>query len=256
MDFVGDLAMWQRRAADGPEGRERRRAAAEALAIETGQALLDLGCGGGYLVQELALAVGRGGRAVGLDISAEQLAAARETCKRLPAAEFVEGNATNMIFEDASFDGLASIQTLEFVPDVDAALAEARRVLKPGGRAALISGLWDDVRFHGAEPKLNRRMFDTFRGYSRHPMLPLEMPRRLEEAGFGGVMRRPIVFFNGALHENSYGYCLSRVAAAFAIGQGFPEGDANRWLGQLDAANRERRFGFVAVLILTTATAV
>ena len=256
MDFTGDIALWQRRVAHGPEGKARRRAAAEALTIETGHALLDLGCGGGYLVQEFALAVGRGGRAVGLDVSAEQLTAAREICNDLPAVELVEGNATDMIFADAAFDGLASIQTLEYVADVDAALAEVRRVLKPGGKAALISVLWDHFCFHGAAPDLNDRIMDVFRAHCPHQMLPLEMPRRLKSTGFGGVMRKPIVFFNGSLHENAYGYWVAKIVAAFAIGQGVSETDASLWLDQLDEASKEGRFGFISIPVLTTATAI
>ena len=102
-----------------------------ALAVESGQAVLDLGCGGGHLVRELALAVGDGGRAVGPDMSAEQLSAARALCASLPAAELTEGDATDMSFEDGTFDGLASIQTLEYVPDVDGALAEAQLRRRP-----------------------------------------------------------------------------------------------------------------------------
>ncbi len=256
MDFSGDIGLWQRKVAEGPEGIARRMAVFEALAIESGQAVLDLGCGGGHLVRELALAVGDGGRAVGLDMSAEQLGAARALCAGLPAAELTEGDAADLSFEDGAFDGLASIQTLEYVPDVDGALAEARRVLKPGGKAAFVSVLWDHWRFHGADPELNDRMLDVWRAHCSHQMLPIEMPRRLTATGFGGVVRRPIAFFNGALHENAFALWASKFAAAFAIGQGFPEEDARRWQEQLDQADKEGRFGFVSVPVLTTATAI
>jgi SAM-dependent methyltransferase len=256
MDFTGDIGLWQRRIAEGPEGIARRMAAFDALAVESGQAVLDLGCGGGHLVRELALAVGDGGRVVGLDVSADQLAAARALCDGLPAAELVEGDATGMTFEDGTFDGLASIQTLEYIPDVDRALAEARRVLKPGGKAALVSVLWDHFRFHGAEPELNERMIDAFRAHCPHQMLPMELPRKLAAAGFGGVARKPIAFLNGALHENTLALWAAKIIAAFAVGQGIAEDDAARWLDQLAEADREGRFGFVSVPVLTTATAI
>ena len=76
MDFGGDMGLWQRKIATSSEGAARRMAVYEALAIESGQAILDLGCGGGHLVREIALAVGDGGRVVGLDASADQLKAA------------------------------------------------------------------------------------------------------------------------------------------------------------------------------------
>jgi SAM-dependent methyltransferase len=256
MDFSGDFGLWQRKVAEGPEGMARRMAVFEALAVESGQAILDLGCGGGHLVREFALAVGDRGRAVGLDVNAEQLEAARAVCDGLPAAELVEGDATNMAFEDGTFDGLAAIQTLEYIPDVDRALAEARRVLKPGGKAALVSVLWDHWRFHGADPGLNARMLDTWRAHCPHQMLPVELPRKLTAAGFGGVLRRPMAFLNGTLHENAYALWAAKIVAAFAVGQGIAEEDAARWLDQLAEADREGRFGFVSVPVLTTATAI
>ena len=73
MDFGGDFGLWQRNIAESPEGTARRLAVFDALAVNTGQAVLDLGCGGGHLVRDLALAVGDSGRVVGLDASKDQL---------------------------------------------------------------------------------------------------------------------------------------------------------------------------------------
>ncbi|MFV2035944.1 MAG: methyltransferase domain-containing protein [Halocynthiibacter sp.] len=228
----------------------------EALAIESGQAILDLGCGGGHLVREIALAVGDKGRAVGLDASAGQLRAAATLCDALAAVELNEGDATDMSFDDATFDGLASIQMLEYIPDVDRALAESRRVLKPGGKAALVSVLWDHWRFHGADQELTDRMLDIWRAHCSHQMLPLEMPRKLAAAGYGGVLRRPMAFFNGTMHENSFALWASQLVAAFATGKGIEEAEAALWLDQLSQADSEGRFGFVSVPVLTTAIAV
>ena len=69
MDFGGDIGLWQRKIAEGLEGTSRRLAVFEALAISSGQTVLDLGCGGGHLVRDIALAVGDSGRVVGLDAS-------------------------------------------------------------------------------------------------------------------------------------------------------------------------------------------
>lgn len=76
MDFGDDIGLWQRNIAEGPEGTKRRLAIFQALAINSGQAILDLGCGGGHLARDLALAVGDNGRAVGLDASTAQLESA------------------------------------------------------------------------------------------------------------------------------------------------------------------------------------
>jgi hypothetical protein len=87
-------------------------------------------------------------------------------------------------------------------------------------------------------------------------MLPIELPRKLMATGFGGVLRRPIAFFNGTLHENAYAMWASKFAAAFVISQGLPEEDVRRWQEQLDQADKEGRFAFVSVPILSTATAI
>jgi len=255
MDFGGDIGLWQRKIAEGLEGTSRRLAVFDALGISSGQAVLDLGCGGGHLVRDIALAVGDSGRIVGLDASKEQIAAARSLCSDIAVAELIEGDATNLPFDDASFDSLASIQMLEYVPDVDAAIAEARRVLKPGSKAALVSVLWDHWRFHGAEPDLNNKMHEVWRKHCFHQMLPMEIPTKLEVAGFDGIAQKPIAFMNNTMHENAFSLWAAKLVAAFAVGKGVDEKEAALWLEQLDTADTEGRFGFVSVPVLTTAIA-
>jgi hypothetical protein len=87
-------------------------------------------------------------------------------------------------------------------------------------------------------------------------MLPMELSSKLAAAGFGGIVRKPIGYINVALHENAYAFLAAKVVAAFAVGQGISEEDANSWLDQLSRAEREGRFGFVSVPVITTATAI
>ena len=77
----------QRRVAQCQEGVGRRKLIIDSLAVESGQSILDLGCGGGYQVRSLALAVGSGGRVVGNDPSLKQIEAAREYCSDCPGAD-------------------------------------------------------------------------------------------------------------------------------------------------------------------------
>ena len=256
MEFSGDAGFWQRRIAESREGISRRLVTIEALSIETGQAIIELGCGAGHLVRDIGLAVGETGRAVGLELSAEQLETAASLCDGLAQVELIEGTATDLSFEDETFDGLASIQVLDYIAEVDQTITEARRVLRTGGRIASISVLWDHWRFHGADPDLNDQMFELWRDHCEHQMLPLEMPRKLSMAGFDGVTQRPIGFLNGNMHDNAFARSASRLVAAFAISKGVSEQDVTLWLNQLSVANREGRFGFVSMPVLTTAIAV
>ena len=238
MDFSGDIGHWQRRIAEGPEGTKRRLAILDALEIAPGQAILEIGCGGGALTREIGIAVGSEGRAVGLDLNSEQLAAAESLCGDLDVAELVKGDATELPLEDDNFDGFVAVNTLEYIPEVEAALAEAHRVLKPGARLAAISVLWDLWQYHGAEPELTGRMLDAWRAHCYHQMLPMELPGKLSRAGFAGTRRELFTFMNGSLHENAYAYWGAKVVAAFATSQGVSQQDARDWLDQLAEADR------------------
>jgi SAM-dependent methyltransferase len=97
---------------------------------------VDVGCGAGALALALAPLVRE---VVGLDRVPELLALARE---RAPGnATFVEGDATSLPFEQASFDLAASMRTLHHVRRPEAVVAELARVVRPGGRILVIDQL-------------------------------------------------------------------------------------------------------------------
>jgi ubiquinone/menaquinone biosynthesis C-methylase UbiE len=107
-----------------------------AAEVQPGSRVLDVACGTGAVTRLLAERVGPAGTVVGLDINPGMLAVAR-TAVPLPNIEWLEGSAVNMALPDATFDSVLCEQGLQFFPDKPAALAEMRRVLKPGGRLAL-----------------------------------------------------------------------------------------------------------------------
>jgi SAM-dependent methyltransferase len=95
--------------------------------------VLDLGCGEGQVAR---LALDRGARAVvGIDTAAAQLAAAQA---RGGGAAYVRGSATAVPLRTGWFDAVVSCLVLEHVPELDAALDEVARVLRPGGRFVLL----------------------------------------------------------------------------------------------------------------------
>lgn len=106
--------------------------------LRPGQAVLDLGCGTGYPAVLAAQAVGPAGRVVGLDLAEDMLEVARRKAKALGLAnaEFRSADVTALPFEAASFDAVLSRFCLMFLPDVQTAVAEIARVLKPGGHVA------------------------------------------------------------------------------------------------------------------------
>lgn len=109
------------------------------LALPSGLSWLDVGCGTGAFTQ-LLLDKSKPGQVAALDPSADQIAYARTT----PAAKtvtFQVGNAQSLPFADREFDAAAMALVITFIPDPPKALAELKRVVKPGGTIATY--VWD-----------------------------------------------------------------------------------------------------------------
>jgi ubiquinone/menaquinone biosynthesis C-methylase UbiE len=104
-------------------------------------AILDVGCGGGETVRKLA-AMAPEGSVAGVDLSAASVAVARKTNAAQIAAGRVrieESSVASLPFGDATFDLVTAVETHYYWPDLPANVREIRRVLKPGGRFALIA---------------------------------------------------------------------------------------------------------------------
>jgi SAM-dependent methyltransferase len=102
----------------------------DAAAVEAGTRLLDVACGPGF-VSEAAAA--RGAQPIGVDVAAAMVVRARRRC---PGLTFIEGDAQRLPFPDASFDVVTMNFGILHLSRPETALAEARRVLVPGGRLA------------------------------------------------------------------------------------------------------------------------
>jgi SAM-dependent methyltransferase len=109
---------------------ELDRMVAEYLGTAAGEAVLDIGCGGGRLGQAFAQAA----QVTGIDTDAAALARARTRHAALPHFTFARMDAAKLGFPDASFDTVVMLDTLDALVDAPAALAEAARVLGRGGR--------------------------------------------------------------------------------------------------------------------------
>lgn len=109
-------------------------AVCQAVALRSGESVLDVACGTGFLTRRLPELVGSGGRVVGADVNPGMLARAQQSC---PAGiSWVQGLAAAMPLPDNDFDVVVCQQGAQFFPDLTAAMTEARRVGRPGLRYA------------------------------------------------------------------------------------------------------------------------
>ena len=223
------------------------------LNLSAGEKVLDIGCGPGFLCEEMSEIVGRNGAVVGIDISRD-LVGLSDRRKHPTWLSYEVGDATKLNQPDASFDVAVCTQVAEYIPNVDAVLSEAFRVLKPGGRTIFIATDWDTLVWFSDDAKRMAAVLKSWEAHCAHPHLPRAMAHRLKNAGFrfDGAFVYPLL--NLSYDEDSYSKGLSTIIDKFVGGRGdLSAGELNGWLNEferLDEADRYffsiNRYGFKA----------
>jgi arsenite methyltransferase len=152
--------------------------------LKPGEVVLDLGSGGGIDVLLSARRVGPAGKAYGLDTTDEMLALAERNKAKsgLTNVEFLRGDIERIPLPDASVDVIISNCVINLSADKDRVLAEAFRVLKPGGRFAV-----SDVVIRGELPADVRRSMEQWVGCVAGALEMEEYRARLAAAGFSAI---------------------------------------------------------------------
>jgi ubiquinone/menaquinone biosynthesis C-methylase UbiE len=138
------LARWYDLLAGGSE-RELRSRALDLLAVQPGEAALDLGCGTGQALVDMAWAVGRQGLALGLDRSTGMLGRARLNLLAGRTgegkAELVKCDGRSLSIQTGGLDAALMTFSLELFEELERqqVLGEVRRALKPGGRLCILA---------------------------------------------------------------------------------------------------------------------
>lgn len=203
-----------------------RRAAVRLAGVKPGEDVLDVACGTGDLTRAFCDTPAR--RVVGLDFTPEMLDIACHKCgvprglrsNEAPAArrggpgpvspEFLDGDATNLPFEDGAFDVVSIAFGIRNVGDTARALAEFRRVLRPGGRVVILEFdrprnpliAWaNDVYTSKVMPWSATLISRDSSGAYRYLPKSIEtfltreqMAAALEKAGFSVMTQRPMTF--------------------------------------------------------------
>ncbi len=220
--------------------------------LRPGQRLLDVGCGPGTITIDLARRTAPG-EVVGLDRDEQTLGAARESADRagIHNVRFQTGDAYRLDYPDASFDIVHAHQLLQHLSDPVAALAEMRRVCKPGGYVAARDGDYQSMTWYPPDPRLDRWL-ELYRRVARSNDAEPDAGRRLlawaHAAGCRDVISSASAWCYASPEERAWwgGLWSERVTSSALAEQAVSRGLADRdeledlaaawldWAGQSD----------------------
>ena len=220
-----------------PQVVAQRRRFRELVAARPGESGVDVGCGVGHLTCELAVDVGADGRMTGIDASADMLegAAARARAQGLSGRiTLQQGDATALDLPAASADFVVAVQTYSYVAEVETAIAQAARVLRPGGRLAVLETDWDLCVYGSPDTALMRRIFDG-RWRFAHSHLPRQLDRMFRDAGLTPAHAEAFPLLETRYDPASFGAGMLAIGRNAAVRHGVDRAEADAWVADVVA---------------------
>ena len=197
----------------GPDIVSQREDTLRRISIQTGERILDIGSGPGFLAAQLSDQTGPNGEVIGVDISEQMVERARLRIKH-DWLSYRCADAIALPFEDDYFDVVVSTQVAEYVPDVDKFCSEVFRVLKPGGRALVLATDWEGVCWHSEYPDRMDKVLKAFAPYCADSKLPRTLGARLRNAG---LVVNEVSYFS-IVNLDRYDGCYGEMVVPFIVG--------------------------------------
>lgn len=232
-------------------GRAYKSLVTDEMRIEPGVAVVDLGCGPGADLAAFATAVGSEGRVVGFDNDAQAIAEAQAKFSGNANVDVRVGDIHTLDLADRSIDRIHTDRVLQHVASPEIVVAEAARVLCPGGIATFAEPDWDTLVIDYPEPEIPvaYRRFITDK-VVRNARIGRTLPDLCESNGLHAARVIPItaVFRDSAEADRVFGFHRVTKGAIYA---GYMTASAGKtWLNHLQS----KRFFASVSLFVTVAT--
>ncbi|HTC63055.1 MAG TPA: methyltransferase domain-containing protein [Candidatus Saccharimonadales bacterium] len=213
-----------------PEVAAQRRVLLETIAPRAGEKALDIGCGPGFVTEELAHAVGPVGAVHAMDNSDSAVMMTRRRCAEFANVQVQVAETTQLPYADAHFDLAVSTQVYEFVLDVQLALSELHRVLRPGGRVAVIDTDWPTILWHTEHRERMARVLKVWDEHLAHPALPRTLGTLLRTTGFSLLECKVIPYLDVTYKPDNYSFNMAKAVRGFVRGrQGITREEVDDW---------------------------
>ena len=240
-----------------PEIAHQRLRTLDALALRSGERVIDVGCGPGLLARDMALRVGPKGQVLAVDPSGPMRALAEQRCGDMPQVSVADGGAEALPADNASCNAAACTQVLLYVKDVPAALAELYRVLKPGGRLAVVETDWRGVVLNSTDGELTDRVFAAWDSAVPSSNLPPRLTPLLRERGFAAIRTEAVPILNTSMAPGNYSTDMVRFIGEHAEREGLVDAaDVAAWREDLARLGDRDEYFFCVNRFLFTAVKI
>jgi arsenite methyltransferase len=218
-----------------PDIQAARAEVIRRLDVQAGESILDIGSGPGFLAKDIAERVGPTGSAHGIDLAENMVEAGKKLCASQPWASFQSGDAMSLPYEDASFDAVVSTQVYEYVPDLEGALSEFSRVMRPGGRGVIVDTDWSVPYWSATDAAIRDRIIDAWSEHCAQASVPMRLSGAIRSANLEVKQISALPLFNYHYDVNAFSYWVPRIIGSFVLGRkGIEQTDIDAWLSGLD----------------------
>lgn len=217
----------------------------DAMKIDEAEHVLDLGCGTGVATRRICARKDFTGSCHGIDLSGYLIDAASRFAEQENLSgrtRFEAGDTHSLDIADSSYDAVVAHTLFSHVDDPLAVLAEAKRVVRPGGRIAVFDGDYASLTFELSDPERSKRDSESFiSAVVAQPRVLRQMPRLAREQG----LSIQAVYSNILTEVGEADFWVTAIEGFRKLGpksKVMSEADANRWVDAQLQASRDGVF--------------